>query len=218
MKIVSINIGDRETLAGRSFHGVTGIFKRPRQEPVRVAELGLDGDAIVNGKHHGGPDQAVYLYRQEDYDWWSIELGRVLPPGTFGDNLTVAGLPEPDVVIGTRLAFSEVLLEVTAPRIPCNTLAQRMDDPRFARRFMQAERPGAYCRVIAAGSLAVDERFSLLAPAAGPHPPVSIVELFRASKGKPTAEQLRRYLAAPIDARTRLAFERRLQQTNIAER
>ncbi|MFU8814675.1 MAG: MOSC domain-containing protein [Pseudomonadales bacterium] len=213
MKIVSINVGRRETLAGRSFNGVTGICKRPVAAPVRVSELGLEADAVVNGKYHGGPDQAVYVYRQEDYHWWSAELGQEVTAGTFGDNLTLSGLPQPDLLVGSRLAFGAVLLEVTAPRIPCNTLAQRMGDRQFAKRFMRAERPGAYCRVLATGALTAGDAFTVLAPAATePQPPVSIIELFRASKAKPGVEQLRRYLAAPIDARSRQAFERRLRQ------
>ena len=44
---------------------------------------------IASKKHHGGPDQAVYVYGEHDYAWWSEQLGRPLEPGTFGENLTV---------------------------------------------------------------------------------------------------------------------------------
>ncbi|MGD8417378.1 MAG: MOSC domain-containing protein, partial [Pseudomonadales bacterium] len=140
MLVTSINIGRPRSLNGKSFRGETGIFKEPVATPVRLDVLGIDGDAVLNERHHGGPDQAVYLYRQEDYDWWSETLQRPIAPGTFGENLTVSGLPSPDLPIGARLEFDQVLLEVTAPRIPCNTLAERMGDARFARAFVRAER------------------------------------------------------------------------------
>jgi MOSC domain-containing protein YiiM len=46
-----------------------------------------------------------------------------------------------------------VVLEVTAPRIPCATLAARMGDPQFVKKYRRAERPGLYCRVIREGNL-----------------------------------------------------------------
>ncbi|MEQ8860717.1 MAG: MOSC domain-containing protein [Pseudomonadales bacterium] len=207
MRIVSINIGKRRRLEARSFRGDTGIFKEPVSGRVVVGALGLQDDAVVNGKHHGGPDQAVYLYRQEDYDWWSEELGKPVAPGTFGDNLTLAGLPAPALVIGCRLEFAELELEVTAPRIPCNTLAARMGDSGFVRRFIEAERPGIYCRVIRPGGVSVGEIFTL---EDYPGAPVDTVELFRAAQRRLSPDELRRFLDAPIDERTRAKFESKL--------
>ncbi len=207
MHIVSVNVGRPRRLEGRSFTGTTGIFKEPRPQRVRVMALGLHNDAVMDETHHGGPDQAVYLYRQEDYDWWSDALSRPLAPGTFGDNLTVAGLPDPDLAVGTRLVLPEVLLEVTAPRIPCATLAQRMEDPGFARAFVRAERPGIYCRVLQTGTVGPGDAFTLNAEQASD---VSILEIFRAASRKPGREELARFLAAPIDERTRRACEEQL--------
>jgi MOSC domain-containing protein YiiM len=207
MEIVSINVGRRRWLEGRSFNGETGIFKEPVAGPVRVDELGLDADAIVNTRHHGGPDQAMYIYRQEDYDWWSRELGRSLAPGTFGENLTLSGLPSPGVPIGSRLAFTTVVLEATAPRIPCNTLATRIGDTAFIKLFMQAERPGIYCRVVAPGDLRAGEGF-VVQEYAGET--VTTVEVFRARHRKLEDEEIRRFLAVPIDVRSRKYLEQKL--------
>jgi len=207
MHVTSINLGRPRHLSGRSFSGETGIFKSSVTGPVPVGTLGLAGDAVLNERHHGGPAQALYLYRQEDYDWWSTRLGQTLTPGTFGENLTVSGLPGPDLAIGTRLVFDEVMLEVTAPRIPCNTLAQRMNDPKFAKAFVRAERPGFYCRVCTPGVLHVDGQFSLDDGAASD---VTVLALFRAAGRTLAREELEWFLAAPIDVRTRRKFEDRL--------
>ncbi len=40
---------------------------------------GLVGDAILNRKHHGGVDQAVYIEGSIDLDWWQTELGVICP-------------------------------------------------------------------------------------------------------------------------------------------
>lgn len=209
MQVVSVNRGRAQALRGRSFNGTTGIFKQPVAEAVPVEPLGLAGDAVCNQRHHGGPDQAVYLYREEDYRFWSDELGREVTPGTFGDNLTVRGLPTPGLVIGSRVRLPDLLLEVTAPRIPCNTLAERMQDPAFVKAFLAAERPGIYLRVIEPGSVAAGQTFEL-EPFAGEQ--VSTIELFRASQRKLDAAALRRFLSVPIDIRTRTKFEAQLSK------
>ena len=207
MEVTSVNIGKREHLAGRSFNGETGIFKRPVEGAVRVGKLGLESDSIVNEKHHGGEDQAVYLYRAEDYDWWSGRLGREVGPGSFGENLTIAGLATPGLPIGTRMCFADLMLEVTSPRIPCNTLATRMGDPAFIKAFVAAERPGLYCRVIETGTICAGQTFTL------DHVNVadlSTIDLFRACYRKLTPDELKAFLATPIDIRTRRDFQRKL--------
>lgn len=211
MKVTSINIGKAERLAGKHFEGRTGIFKAPVDHPVAIGELGLPGDDIIHTRHHGGPDQAVYLYRQEDYDWWSESLAEDLAVGTFGENLTLTGLPSADMAVGSRLNFDTVVLEVTAPRIPCNILAQRMGSAKFAKQFIRAERPGIYCRVIETGFLSTGESFTV---DASPASAVTIMEMFRADTGKRSKAQLERFLAAPIDARTRAKWQAELDRLN----
>ncbi|HEY5646161.1 MAG TPA: MOSC domain-containing protein [Pseudomonadales bacterium] len=204
MLVTSVNLGRSRRLAGPSFTGNTGICKEPVTAGVAVHASGLAGDAVLNVRHHGGPDQAVYVYRAEDYDWWSGQLGRTISPGTFGDNVTVSGLPGPDVAVGARLQFQEVLLEVTAPRIPCNTLAERMQDARFVKAFLQAERPGFYCRVLASGTLAAGEAYQLATATASD---VTVLSMLRAASRTLTRAELEWLLAAPIDERSRQKFE-----------
>jgi MOSC domain-containing protein YiiM len=67
-------------------------------------------------------------------------------PGAFGENLTIGTLESALFRIGDRLHIGEVILEVTAPRIPCDTFATRMGDPTFIKRFRKAGRPELYCR------------------------------------------------------------------------
>ena len=130
----------------------TGIAKRPASGPVAIGPAGLAGDLIASKKHHGGPDQAVYVYGEQDYAWWSERLGRPLEPGTFGENLTVSELATGDALVGDRLHVgAEVVLEVTCGRIPCGTLTARMGIKGFTRDFREAGRPGLYCRVIEPG-------------------------------------------------------------------
>ncbi len=208
MKLLSVNIGQMSPLPGVKKVGQTGIFKTPAAGPVMVTPLGLEGDAIADVRHHGGPDQAVYVYGAPDYDWWAAELGQPLAPGTFGENLTVEGLESAHLSVGDRLHLAEVVLEVTMPRIPCATLAARMGDPTFVKRFRHADRPGVYCRVIRAGLAAAGEAVRL-EPHAGPT--LTVLEMFRKHYDTDWDEaKLRRHLAAPIAIRARKDAEERL--------
>ena len=210
MRLLSVNVGGEEPIEGARKSGKTGIFKRPVEGPVEILTDGLAGDTISDKVNHGGPDQAVYLFGAPDYAWWSDELGRDLAPGTFGENLTVSGLEGARVCVGDRLEVGPVVLEVTAPRIPCLTLAARMADPAFLKRFRWAERPGVYCRVIRAGEVRAGDPVTY-APYPGERVPV--LEVFRAFfDPDPGEEVLRRQLSVPVAARAREAYEERLAE------
>ena len=84
----------------------------------------------------------MYAYAVEDYEWWSSKLGRVLEPGTFGENLTVAGFDPSDAVIGSRWRIGTAVLQVTQPRQPCFKLGMRMGDAGFVDEFEVAARFG----------------------------------------------------------------------------
>ena len=133
----------------------------PVNEPVEIKSLGIDGDAICDVKSHGGVDQALYIYGGADYTWWSQELGKELAPGTFGENLTISELESAQFNVGDYLHIGSVTLQVTAPRIPCDTFATRMGDPQWVKKFRAAERPGLYCRIIKEGVIQAGDSVSI---------------------------------------------------------
>lgn len=214
MQLISVNIGHSRAMKAKSV-GHTGIFKLPSDGPVPITAEGLSGDVICDTESHGGVDQAVYVYGAPDYAWWSESLGQDLAPGTFGENLTITELESARLNIGDRLHIGSVILEVTAPRIPCVTLATRMGDPAFPKRFRAAERPGLYCRVIEAGSVQVGDAVEL-----EPYPGegVPAIELFRDYFAPDDQETtIRRHLAAPIAIRARVEKEEQLQKVLARE-
>ena len=134
MRLISINIASGSQLKIGSRLTRTGIDKSA-VPTAEVGPLGLYGDLVANQKHHGGPDQAVYVYSSEDYGWWAEQLGRELRPGTFGENLTLSAFGPGPVRIGDRYSIGAIEIEVTAPRIPCSTLAAHVDEHAFIERF-----------------------------------------------------------------------------------
>lgn len=142
----------------------TGIDKRPTSEPVPVRApgpmhgglgSGLVGDTIGDQQFHGGDDQAVYAYAREDLDEWQARLDRSLANGSFGENLTTAGLAVNDARIGERWQIGDdgPLLEVSRPRIPCRTFAAWLEIGGWVKTFTAQAVPGAYLRVVTPGTL-----------------------------------------------------------------
>ncbi len=129
-------------------------------QPTAVKASGADGvehlvvTRVFNGRQiHGGELKAVYLYPAAHYATWSAELGRDLPFGQFGENLTVEGMLEDAIRIGDLLRAGTALLQVTEPRGPCYKLDIKMGIPEFKTRMRDTGRTGFYTRVIDTGQL-----------------------------------------------------------------
>ncbi|MEU5791769.1 MOSC domain-containing protein [Micromonospora purpureochromogenes] len=162
--------------------GRTGIDKRPVDGPVLLRADGVAGDFIGERAHHGGPDQAVYAYAGEDAEWWSAELGRTVPPGGFGENLTTSAVDVTGAVIGELWAIGSAVLQVTKPRTPCTTFAGFWGVPDLIKRFTVRAAPGAYLRVLREGEVGAGDPVEVVdRPAHG----VTIGEVFRAMNLEP---------------------------------
>ena len=174
---------------GRHAHR-SGIHKHPHRGIVLVDARGVPGDEIGDVEDHGGPDQALYAYAAEDAAWWEAQLDRPLPAGAFGENLRTVGLDPTAARIGERWRIgTEVEVEVTAPRIPCATLAAAWDEPGIGPRFLRAGRLGAYLRVTTPGRIAAEDPVDLIAPAPDA-PSVAEVAVIRTRERHRAAELL----------------------------
>ncbi|MEU0435315.1 MOSC domain-containing protein [Streptomyces sp. NPDC006290] len=201
MKLLSLNLGRARSVEYTDQpEGMTGIDKRPVDGPVRVTApgpkgvggSGLAGDAVCHLRHHGGDDQAVYAVAREDLDGWERELGRALPNGVFGENLTTVGLDVSGALIGERWRIgSDVVLEVTCGRIPCRTFQEHLGERGWVKRFTQRGAPGAYLRVIESGEIRSGDPIEI---AHRPGHDVTVAVQFRASTTE--RELLPRLLAA----------------------
>lgn len=156
-EVLSTNIADPQPDPG-GLKRQSGIKKVPA-ELITVTIPGPDygdgsgvvGDHIGDTKHHGGQQKAVYAFARERLDTWSQELGRELPNGVFGENLTTAGIDWNRALLNQRFQVGEVELEVSVPRTPCRTFAKWMGERAWVRRFTESGDCGAYFRVNAEG-------------------------------------------------------------------
>src|SRR3954452_2597728 len=159
--VLSVNVGSAaEFRAGRARR--SAIVKHAVEGRVAVRGVNVDGDDQADRRVHGGPDQAVYAYARESYDWWERELGRSLANAFFGENLTTLGVDVDGSLIGDVWAIGTTVLQVTSPRVPCQKLQTRMGEPKFVKRFGAAGRPGAYLRILQEGELAAGDAVAIV--------------------------------------------------------
>jgi MOSC domain-containing protein YiiM len=158
----------------------TAIDKRPVTGPVRAGRLGLDGDEQADTAHHGGPEQALYVYAREDLDWWARQLGRDLRDGLFGENITTRGVDVSGALIGERWQLGGAVVQVTSCRIPCSVFRNWTGETGWVKRFAQAGRPGAYLRVLEEGDVAAGDEVTVLSR---PEIRVTVAESMRAYYG-----------------------------------
>lgn len=218
--VLSVNIGrprpnpwKRLPATGIDKHPVTGRVAVTAPGPKGTGAVGLAGDRVYDVKNHGGDDQAVYAYSSEDLDRWERELGRTFTPGAFGENLTTSGLDVNAALIGERWRIGTVLLEISAPRIPCATFAGWLDEQGWMRTFTQAAIPGPYLRVVEPGELGAGD--DLVVEHRPQDRQVTVAECFRALTTEPELLPLLVDLAG-FPAEDRELVRRRVSRTTAA--
>jgi len=222
--VLSVNLARVRPNPHKRAVATTGIEKLPTSEPVLVRAPGpkagglgggLVGDSVCDRDNHGGDTQAVYAYAREDLDYWEPVLGRALPGGVFGENLTTTGLDVNGAVIGERWRVGDELeLAVTDPRIPCGTFRGWIAERGWLRTFTLAAIPGTYLSVVAPGQVRAGDPITIVhRPAHG----VTVAQVFRALTLEP--ELLPSILAADeLVAETRArALEGRTFRLDLSE-
>ncbi|GHF92774.1 molybdenum cofactor biosysynthesis protein [Deinococcus piscis] len=192
----------------------SGIAKQPK-ESLTISAAGAEGDHVANKKYHGGPDQALYLYTQADAEAWAaLGLQAGLERAYFGENVRLSGPSSADVRPGDRFQLGEVLLEATAPRLPCALAAAYLagDYPgSFVKDMYALGLPGIYARVIQGGTLRPGDVGEWQPTAQTGTPTLS--ELMKLHKSrKPDPAVIRRALAAPVSVRLREELDEKLSK------
>jgi len=160
VELVSVNVSQPEIIG--KYRGqpiLSGVKKRPvgGVGTLSLANDNLTGDRQADLRVHGGPDKAVYAYPSEHLPPWNAELTPDTPfgPGTFGENLTVAGWNEENARIGDVWTWGDAILQICQPRYPCFKLSMTTGRPVVGKRMLETLRNGWYLRVLQPGEVPV---------------------------------------------------------------
>ncbi len=211
-RLISVNVGLPRDIPWRGQTVRTGIWKNPVSGPQKVRRLNIDGDGQGDLGGHGGPNRAVMVYQLDSFRYWEHELGRNhLAYGQFGENLTIAGLPDHEVCIGDRFRIGTALFEISQPRVTCYRVGIRMDHPQMAALLVSHHRPGFYFRVLEEGEIAAGDEIVKIS--AGPeHLTVAEADAMLYLRAH-TPEKLQRALRIPaLAAGWQSSFKALLEQ------
>lgn len=170
--VISVNIGALRAHPGGKKRR-SAIRKEAVDHPVLLTDpgpresrtgtgSGAAGDHVGDRKHHGGYYQAVYAFAREELDGWQERLGRALPDGVFGENLTTRGVDVDAAIVGEVWRVGGATLRVTCPRIPCATFTSAMDVRGWAKTFTAHGRTGTYLAVLEPGEVRAGDRIEML--------------------------------------------------------
>lgn len=187
-RVLAVHTGRVREMEIHGRQVATAYRKQPVAGPVEVRPLGLAGDEQADLSVHGGLEKAVYAYPHEHYAFWATVRAQAkaqpwgsdgaaaLPPGSFGENLTLQGLLESQVWVGDVLRFAHCALAVSAPRQPCFKFDAAMGFRQASKLMAQSGYCGFYLAVREPGRIQAGEACELVP---GPRD-VSIRELFAA--------------------------------------
>jgi MOSC domain-containing protein YiiM len=155
IELVSVNVALPSYLCERRGKMIeSGIRKKPVSAPrIAVSTINIEGDGQGDLRVHGGPEKAVYAYPSEHWAPWTGELRPERPfgPGSFGENLSTAGMLEDEACIGDIWRWGDVRLQICQPRYPCYKLGEALKDRSVIAKMVANGRTGWYFRVLTPG-------------------------------------------------------------------
>src|ERR1051325_1014180 len=135
-------IGQPQTLTDESGTWHSAICRTPISVPVELQERGLAGDQVADTANHGSLDQAVCCHPLAHYAYWNsvyagMNPGRVVGPGSVGENWTLSHVTEQDVCVGDIFTVGSARVQISAPRYPCTKQERRVQLPGFYQRTLE---------------------------------------------------------------------------------
>lgn len=162
MKVIATNIGERKTVQWKGKTYETGIYKYPVAS-ITLGPTDVENDAVIDRRYHGGIDNAVYAYNADHYSYWKeLYPNLAWDYGMFGENLTIEGLDETTLNVGSVFKVGEAIIEVTKPREPCVKLGMRFQDAKVIKQFWEQNMSGVYFKVLTNGKVKAGDVLELV--------------------------------------------------------
>ncbi|MBP7961567.1 MAG: MOSC domain-containing protein [Caldilineaceae bacterium] len=160
--IHSIHTGQPRTINDEGGRWQSSIFRELIEGPILLTEGGLVGDKVTDTRHHGSADQAVCCHSMDHYRHWQEVYGADLGAGGVGENWTLLNANEETICIGDIFDVGSARVQVTSPRVPCNTQQRKVKLPNWVNATIAALRTGFYLRVLTPGMVQAGDTLALV--------------------------------------------------------
>ena len=206
MRVVSTNIAQPRMIHWRGKSIKTGIFKTPTDNPIRLELETVKSDEVSDRRVHGGIFKACYLFSTDQYPYWKKRYPELdWNWGMLGENLSISGLDETQLVIGDIYTLGTAIIQITQPREPCFKFGVKFGTQKVLQQFIEHGRPGTYVRVIEEGIVSKDDEMTLLSR---PKDQITIAQffelLFNKDKDQTLLEIALKNEALPLEKRIKL--------------
>lgn len=152
MYIQSVNIAEPKTIFWNNKQISTGIYKSPTPKPIFLGRDAVKDDYIADKKVHGGEYKACYLFSSDHYPYWkNLYPNLKWNWGMFGENLTINGLNETQVMVGDIYKIGDALVQITQPREPCFKFGVKFGSQHVLKQFIDHGFSGTYVKVLEEG-------------------------------------------------------------------
>ncbi|HEX4284190.1 MAG TPA: MOSC domain-containing protein [Terracidiphilus sp.] len=158
--IENIFIGGPKALRDDRGEWLSSIARKQVIGPVRLSTEGFDGDKVTQ-PYHGGPEAAVCVHLVDHYEFWRERYGVNLEHGHLGENLVVNGVREEEMCAGDVVRLGSALVQISGPRVPCETQARRAGRADWVKLTIRENRTGFYLRVLEPGSVEAGDAWLL---------------------------------------------------------
>ncbi|MEZ4870016.1 MAG: MOSC domain-containing protein [Caldilineaceae bacterium] len=156
----SIYIGQPKTIVDGRGEWQSSIYRNLVDGPILLEARGLVGDKATQ-PYHGTPELAVCCHFLDHYRFWNERYPMQLQPGNVGENWTLENISEEEICIGDIYCVGAALVQVSAPRSPCENQARRIGRADWVKLTLQELRTGIYLRVLEPGVVQAGDIFEL---------------------------------------------------------
>ena len=147
---------------------------RDRVEGTAQLEMrGFVGDQATQ-PYHGSTETAVCIHSQTHYDFWNATFHMDLKPGSVGENITLDTWDDGNISVGDVLRIGSALIQISAPRSPCENQARFIGRADWVKLTIQELRTGIYARVLEPGIMQAGDQVILVSQ---PNPDLTIHDL-----------------------------------------
>ena len=171
--ILSIFIGGTKTMVDSRGEWQSSIARERVDGPAQLEIRGFVGDQATQ-PYHGSPETAVCIHSQTHYDFWNASLQMDLKPGSVGENITLDNWDDGNICVGDVLRIGSALIQISAPRSPCENQARFVGRVDWVKLTIQELRTGIYARVLEPGMMQAGDQVVLVSQ---PNPGLTIRDL-----------------------------------------
>ncbi len=181
--VLSVNIGQKKILTFNKKTIETGIFKYTVNSNIHLKKQGVKNDNVIDKKHHGGSEKAVYAFCKNHYGYFQKLYPNLdFRNGMFGENLTVSNLFETEVYIGDVFKIGNAIIQVSQPRYPCYKLGLVFNNQKIVKQFLNTTFTGFYFRVMQEGTISKGDEIQLIKKAENSMTLAEVFSLYTTNK------------------------------------